>query len=254
MSEQIIAKVGNRNISLDYVRNIIKGVPAGYEALTSTPEGKKDLLNRMIIQEMLYIDALEKGIDQEQEFIEEMEKMKYEKLKEYSAKKIIDSVSISEEALKEFYDQYKENFKTGEAVRASHILVQDKDQAQEILNEIKNGKDFAEAAKEYSECPSKDNGGDLGLFGKGQMVPEFEAAAFSLKIDELSEIVQTQFGYHIVKVTEKQEPKSLNFEKVRGQIEDHLLNVERTAKFDKVAQALSAKYPVEMNEELVKEI
>ena len=86
-------------------------------------------------------------------------------------------------------------------VKASHILVKTEDKANWIYNELKKGKDFAKLAKEYSDCPSKRNGGDLGFFGKGQMVKEFEDAAFSLKEGETSKPVKTEFGYHLIKVT-----------------------------------------------------
>lgn len=87
-------------------------------------------------------------------------------------------------------------------VRASHILVSSKDEATKLRQEIVDGKiDFATAAKEYSKCPSGQNGGDLGFFGKGVMVPEFETAAFSLKVGEVSQPVQTQFGWHLIEVT-----------------------------------------------------
>lgn len=86
-------------------------------------------------------------------------------------------------------------------VKASHILVATEDEAKNLYNEIKNGKDFAEVAKEYSKCPSGQNGGDLGFFPRGVMVKPFEDAAFSLKVGELSEPVQTQFGWHLILVT-----------------------------------------------------
>ncbi len=89
-------------------------------------------------------------------------------------------------------------------VRASHILVPNLQAAQKVLHELKNGKDFGELAKEFSTCPSRENDGDLGFFGKGQMVKEFEEAAFSMKVGELSEPVKTEFGYHIIKVTDKE--------------------------------------------------
>lgn len=86
-------------------------------------------------------------------------------------------------------------------VRASHILVSSEREALRIIDEIKNGKDFSEMAKRHSSCPSGKSGGDLGFFGKGQMVKEFEDAAFSLREGELSKPVRTQFGWHIIKVT-----------------------------------------------------
>jgi parvulin-like peptidyl-prolyl isomerase len=87
-------------------------------------------------------------------------------------------------------------------VKASHILVKTKSEAEKILDELKKGASFSKLAQQHSECPSKKKGGDLGWFGRGRMVPEFEKAAFSLKKGELSDIVKTQFGYHIIKVTD----------------------------------------------------
>lgn len=88
-------------------------------------------------------------------------------------------------------------------VRASHILVEDEKLAKELKEKIESGEDFSYVAKKYSICPSKENGGDLGEFGKGVMVKEFEKAAFSLDVGEVSQPVKTQFGYHIILVTSK---------------------------------------------------
>ncbi len=89
-------------------------------------------------------------------------------------------------------------------VRASHILVKTEQEANGILFDLKRGASFEEEAKKHSICPSKSKGGDLGFFGRGMMVKEFEDVAFSLPVGELSKAVKTQFGYHIIKVTEKQ--------------------------------------------------
>ncbi len=86
-------------------------------------------------------------------------------------------------------------------VRASHILVQTEDKAKWICKELEKGKDFEKLAKENSYCPSKQNGGDLGFFGKGQMVKEFEDVAFSMKDGQVSKPIKTQFGWHVIKTT-----------------------------------------------------
>ena len=88
-------------------------------------------------------------------------------------------------------------------VRASHILVKTQEEALDLLNEIKSGKDFALVAEENSMCPSGMNGGDLGFFGKGVMVKPFEDAAFSLELGEISQPVETQFGWHLIQLTGK---------------------------------------------------
>jgi parvulin-like peptidyl-prolyl isomerase len=87
-------------------------------------------------------------------------------------------------------------------VRASHILVKKESEAKKILESLKNGASFSKLAEEHSECPSGKKGGDLGWFGRGKMVPEFEKAAFSLKKGEISDLVKTKFGYHIIKVND----------------------------------------------------
>jgi parvulin-like peptidyl-prolyl isomerase len=86
-------------------------------------------------------------------------------------------------------------------IRASHILVEKHSHSLRVLAEIKNGEDFSELAKKHSTCPSRKRGGDLGFFGRGQMVREFEKTAFALKVGEVSEPVKTQFGYHLIKKT-----------------------------------------------------
>jgi len=105
---------------------------------------------------------------------------------------------------KELYNNNKEiKMSQAKEVRASHILVQSKEQANKVREEILAGKDFAEAAKEYSSCPSGKQGGDLGYFGRGAMVPEFEKAAFELPVNQVSEPVKTQFGWHLLLVTDR---------------------------------------------------
>ncbi len=90
-------------------------------------------------------------------------------------------------------------------VKASHLLVKTEDEAKKLKAEIDNGKNFAELAKQVSLCPSGRNGGDLGYFTKGQMVKEFEDACFSMKVGEVSNPVKTQFGYHLIQLTDKKD-------------------------------------------------
>lgn len=90
-------------------------------------------------------------------------------------------------------------------VRASHILVKTEQEAKDLYNEIQNGKSFAEIAEEKSLCPSGQNGGDLGFFGKGMMVKPFEDAAFNLEVGEISQPVETQFGWHLIQLTGKKD-------------------------------------------------
>jgi len=132
-------------------------------------------------------------------------------------------ISISDEELLEYYNENKESFFELEQVYARHILVETEEEANNLLLQLKEGlTDFAELAKEKSIGPSAPSGGDLGFFTRGQMVKEFEDAAFSLEPGEISDVVQTQFGYHIIKCEEKKEEYSPAFEEAKERISNTL--------------------------------
>lgn len=140
----------------------------------------------------------------------------------------------SEEEMQKFYEENKEGFTQGESVTAAHILIKldpaDDDAAKAAKRErlaglrkqILEGADFAEVAKENSDCPSASTGGDLGTFGRGQMVPEFEDAAFTQPVGSVGDIVETQFGYHLIKVSERQEAKTTDFNEAKARISEML--------------------------------
>lgn len=150
-------------------------------------------------------------------------------------------IKIDEAKADEFYKQNIDKFKKPETVKASHILIKcDKadtagckkaeDKIKDIRKKIAAGGDFAALAKENSDCPSKEKGGDLGEFGKGQMVKPFEDAAFAMKKGDLSQPVKTDFGWHIIKVTDKTAAGTIPFTEVKDQIMTHLKNKEVSTK------------------------
>ncbi|MCM3651642.1 peptidylprolyl isomerase [Metabacillus litoralis] len=133
-------------------------------------------------------------------------------------------IKITEEEMQTYFDENKESFAKAKEVNASHILVDDEKTAKEVKAKLDKGEDFAELAKEYSKDGSAQSGGELGFFGEGAMVPEFEEVAFSMKVGEISEPVKSQFGYHIIKVNEIQEASEANFKDSKEQIEDLLFD------------------------------
>jgi peptidyl-prolyl cis-trans isomerase C len=151
-------------------------------------------------------------------------------------KTIIPKVTVSEEDARKFYDQNPDKFTRPETVKASHILLgvdqkasadekkTAREKAEKLRKELSGGADFAALAKGNSTCPSSQQGGDLGYFGKGQMVPAFETAAFALKPGEISDVVETQFGYHIIKLTEKKAAEKVEFKEARPRIDEFLKN------------------------------
>ena len=127
----------------------------------------------------------------------------------------LSNTQVSESEAKEYYDNNPDMFVQEEQVRASHILVNTSEEAEQIKARLDAGEDFAELAKEFSIDPSNVDGGQLGVFGRGVMVPEFEDAAFSLEVGEYSEPVQTQFGWHIIWLTDKQPARTIPFEETK---------------------------------------
>lgn len=132
--------------------------------------------------------------------------------------KFIRTLGITDEDIENEFNANKESYIL---VKASHIVVKKEEEAKEILKQLENGADFAELAKEKSKDPrTAEKGGDLGYFPKGEMVPEFEEAAFSLKTNELSDIVKSEFGYHIIKVTDRQDTLEQLKDKVVLRLQD----------------------------------
>lgn len=216
----------------------------GSEVVVETKEGnitKEELYNEMkerygkeVLRDLVHEKVLskkfkvtDKEIDQEIENLKEMYGVQYDlavqqsgeeairkmvKLDLLRQKAAMDDIKVTDEELKKYYNEYKPK------VRASHILVDDEKTAKEIKAKLEKGEDFAKLAKQYSkDTGSAQNGGDLGWFGPGKMVEEFEKAAYTLNVGEISNPVKTQFGYHIIKVTDKEKKKS--FDEMREEIE-----------------------------------
>ena len=137
---------------------------------------------------------------------------------------------------------------TEEGVNASHILVDSEEKALAILADIKAGKvTFEEAAAEHSSCPSGQRGGNLGDFGRGQMVPEFDTAVFEMEVGEITEApVKTQFGYHLIKLNSKNVDETPTFEEVEGQLREMLLNDKRRRAYESRINQLKILYPVDI--------
>ncbi len=213
------------------------------------------------------LETLKKRFPEEKDFKNAMEQMHLSEqdvrgqirqgmtIQKYVEGKFINRISIGEEETKAYYDGHQAMFKKQEEVRASHILIKVDPKADEktklaarqklegIQKELLGGADFGKLAKKYSEGPSAAKGGDLGYFHRGQMVPPFEKVAFALKPGEISDIVVTRFGYHLVKVTDKKPGKTLAYAEVKDKlsrylkekkvgkaIDDHVQELKKVAK------------------------
>ena len=173
-------------------------------------------------------------------------------------KEVLGKISVSDADAKKFYDKNQDKFKAPEQTRASHVLItvdqkatpeekkKAKEKAAAIKKRVAAGEDFAAVAKAESKCPSAAKGGDLGYFGKGQMVPAFEEAAFSLKPGQISEVVETQFGYHVIKVTDRKQAETVKFNDVKDKIKDYLKNQQAQKPMADYVENLRKQAKIEM--------
>lgn len=241
---KVLASVNGKDITDKEVFAFLNQLGPQTAAQFSSPEGIKKVADELVNQELLYLEAIERGLDQEEIFKKELEKIKESFLKQYAINKLLSNVNVMQDEIEDFYNKHKEYFQTPEMVRASHILVSNEDSASEIYDEIKNGLSFEEAARKYSSCPSKENGGDLGEFSKGKMVPEFEEAAFSLKDNELSHPIKTQFGYHLIKVSYKKEAGISSLEEAKEQIREQIMRMKQQEIYLNKVDELKNKFEV----------
>ncbi len=171
------------------------------------------------------------------------------------------NIQVSDDEVSKFYESNPDSFKSPEQVRASHILLQvAKDEPQEIrtqkrlemaglIGQIEKGGDFAQLAQSHSDCPSKQQGGDLGTFSRGQMVKPFEEVAFNMNPGDVSDIVETEFGYHVIKLVEKNEARQEEFVDVKDQIINHLLAVKEQSEFLELIKELREGATIEYSEQ-----
>ncbi len=245
--KKVLATVDGREILEQDIDLLLSSLEPEQAEHLSTEEGRKKLLNDLIAQELIYLDAVKNELDKNEAFIREAQKMHDNFLKQFAMHRLLKDIVATEDEILDFYNENKQIFTEPETTKASHILVDDKEQADEIIKEINNGLPFEEAAKKYSRCPSNTVGGDLGYFEKGKMVPEFEAAAFDMKIGEISAPVKTQFGYHIIKLVDKKEESIKTFDEVKNQLIQQLTAVKHQKAYVDKTNELKKEYEVIIN-------
>jgi peptidyl-prolyl cis-trans isomerase C len=246
--KKILATVEGREITEEHVDRLLAGLGPQRAEQFNTPEGRKTLLNEVITQELIFVDAKNKKMDEESDFKAELEIMEIELLKQYGLRKLLQEVEVSNEEAFEYYKAHRNEFKTQESIRAKHILVDDAGKADQIYWDVKKGLFFEEAAKKFSSCPSASAGGDLGYFSRGQMVPEFERAVFALEINEVSRPVRTQFGYHIIKLTDRKKAGIKEFTEVEADIRQILTGSKQNKEYVEESKRLRETYSVTMNQ------
>ena len=276
----VVAKVNGKEITEQELHEMAEA----YKRQTQTPElseeTKKMILESIIDNRLLQEEAVARNIVVTDEILEQQMSHYYQQFgsednfaamlaqQNIDLQEIKDNVrtdltgqltaqneieaklEITDEDLTEFYEQNKSEIVTSEQFRASHILFKveeenAKEKAEQILKELKDGADFAVLAQKHSTCPSGQNGGDLNFFGRGQMVPKFEQAVVAMNVGDISDLVETQFGYHIIKKTDEQPGKQLTFDEAKSQIKEVVSQQKSQVILKNFLTSLREKYTVE---------
>ena len=237
----VVAKVGDTVITEADIAFAARDL--GQELQRFPPAQWRSILTDVLVDMTLLAKEAEKeGLQKDEDFQRQVKFLTTQALRNaYVSQKL--EASITEAELKAAYDAELANFKGEEEVRARHILVQTKEEAEKLIKDLDGGADFAELAKANSSDGSAAAGGDLGFFGKGRMVPEFETAAFALEPGKYTkEPVQSQFGWHVLKLDEKRIQPAPAFEDVQ----DGLRNKLMRDRYTKLMTDLKAAHKVEI--------
>lgn len=240
---QVLAHVGEASLTQEDLKDFLASMPPEYaQQLASL--GEELMLEELINQELLYQDALAKKLQDSPAYKKEMEKLGKEVLKGMAINQVLQQAEPTDAESREYYEEKKNDYTREEQVAASHILVETFEAAAALKKRLDEGENFSQLALENSSCPSKENGGALGLFERGRMVPEFEEAAFALEVSEISEPVQTTFGYHIIQVDNKIPAGVKSYEQALPEILEALRREKQQALYGAYMEELRQQFPV----------
>jgi len=217
--ENVIAKIGNETITEDMFAERVNSAPPAYQAYINTEQGKKQFIDLFVREKIIVESAKEAKINKSPEYkqaLKDFEAEQKRQLKDYQDGLMMEmflndlqtSLAPTDEEVDKYYQENKADFTNPVAIVVKHILVQSKDDAKTALDRLNNKEPFDKVAKEMStDTISAQKGGLIGPFKKGELIPEFEKVAFNLKKGEISDMVETPFGIHIItKVSEENLP------------------------------------------------
>ena len=229
--DTVVATVNGKDITVGHMIVARAGLPAQYQQLPD------DVLFTGILDQLIQQTALADTFDGE---LPARVTISLEnETRSLTAGEVIEKLMaepVADDAVQAIYDEQYANGDAGEEFNAAHILVETEEEAREVIETLEGGADFAEVAKEKSTGPSGPGGGSLGWFGKGAMVPSFEAAVIELEDGEISEPVETQFGWHVIKLNETRKAEAPALDEVRGEIETQLQQLNVQAEIERVAE------------------
>jgi peptidyl-prolyl cis-trans isomerase C len=279
--DEVLATVDGATITLSEYKSALEDTKAQLpQGESLDPEAlkavKMNVLNQLIEKKILMSEAAKLGIVVSEAEVNEQiknimgeypdseafkKRMKEQKIDLASWKKEVEyqimldklvkavagnDISVSPEDVEKYYNDHRDQYDSPTRVRALQIMVETKEQAQTIRDEIEKGADFSELAKKYSVSPDSEKGGDLGYFSEDEMPPAF-SVVFSMKVGELSEVVQSEYGFHIFKIIDRRDAKVLTLDEARPEIEVKLKRIKTEEKYGGWFEEMRKKKKIEVN-------
>ncbi len=252
----VIAEVeGSAITSEDFLKEIGR-VPEWAREQFKDDAGKKKFIDELVKRELIYQHAQKMKLDNDADYLSKVKEFKKMTLVSIVLKKEVEEKSAMDESeVRAFFDQNADKFTVGTKIKASHILVGTEDEAKDVVAKLDKGEKFEELAKTLSkDTGSAPKGGDLGYFGRGQMVPEFEQAALSLKPGEVSKPVKTRFGFHVIKLADVKKGEPADYDQSKESISRQLLGEKRKKIFEAFVGKLKADAKVTLNDDTIGEL
>ncbi len=243
MNHDVLAKVAGEEITNEEFEAYLQNIPQEQRMYAQNPQYRQNFVDQLIALRAYAKLGEDLKLDETDDFRKIMKNARKDLLAQMAIAETLKKVEITDEEIRKFYEACPQHFTKGDSVSAKHILVKEADECNAVLASLQSGeRTFEEAAKECSTCPSGQRGGDLGEFGRGQMVKEFEEAAFGAEIGAVVGPVKTQFGYHLIKVEKKTEATVAPLEEVKEQIRRSLLQQKQNQVYSEKAAELVEKY------------
>ncbi len=247
-SGKVAALVNGHVITVKDLEDRLESMNPNNRAMFS--ENKSRLLDQMVLETVLVQEAKKRGLEHDAEVRKLLGEAEHQilvgRLLELHRKE--NKTPVTDEQIAQFYESNRASFLQPEGYRASHILVPDEETAKKALERVKGGEPFAKVAGELSTDPSKSQGGDIGFFNKGQVIPEFEAACMKLKPGELSDVVKTSLGYHVILLTEQKAARQKPLEEVKDQVRQALEGQQGQRLVEAFVQQLRSKAQIKIRE------
>jgi peptidyl-prolyl cis-trans isomerase C len=253
--DKVLARFNGHTITVDEYLWEKDNLPEAQRNSLRTIEDKKEFLNKIIVREMLLQEALRLGLQNNETIRYKIENYRRNLLiNELLNRQIEGETVVSDKEVKNYYETHKSQFTT-ETVEASYIVVRTREDAEMIMALLNRGESFSDLAKKFSIGPGAESGGSIGEITRGQMIPEFEDALFALQNPgDISPIIETDFGYHIIRLDKPKTTKTIPYDEASKTIRELLTDQKEKEFFENFVKKLEKGIKIEINDDLLKQL